>query len=150
MTSRADTSHWDKFQRLRRQRRVQNAATWGLVGLGPVLALSTYLILGPFGQGASSNGLRVILMTDLVYVLAIAALVLHRVARMVASRRAQSAGSRLHLRLTGAFAALALVPAVTVAVFAGLTVALIRKLRETHGSVIIYFYFCLISITTFI
>ena len=122
MTSRADTSHWDKFRRLRRQRRVQNAATWGLVGLGPVLALSTYLILGPFGQGASSNGLRVILMTDLVYVLAIAALVLHRVARMVASRRAQSAGSRLHLRLTGAFAALALVPAVTVAVFAGLTV----------------------------
>ena len=122
MTSRADTSHWDKFRRLRRQRRVQNAATWGLVSLGPVLALSTYLILGPFGQGAGSGGLRVILLTDLVYVLAIAALVLQRVARMVASRRAQSAGSRLHLRLTGAFAALALVPTVTVAVFAGLTV----------------------------
>ncbi|MEP3032742.1 MAG: PAS domain-containing sensor histidine kinase, partial [Pseudoruegeria sp.] len=34
----------------------------------------------------------------------------------------QSAGSRLHLRLTGAFAILALVPAVTVAIFAGLTV----------------------------
>ncbi len=31
------------------------------------------------------------------------------------------------------------------AVFAGLTVAIIKKLRETHGSVIIYFYFCLIG-----
>ena len=31
------------------------------------------------------------------------------------------------------------------AVFAGFTVALIKKLRETHGSVIIYFYFCLIG-----
>ena len=122
MASRTDTSHWAKFRRLRRQRRVQNVATWGLVVLGPVLAVCTYLILGPLGQGASSGALRTILLTDLVYVLAVAALVLQRVARMIASRRAQSAGSRLHLRLTGAFAALALVPTVTVAVFAGLTV----------------------------
>nr|WP_243403736.1 PAS domain-containing sensor histidine kinase [Shimia abyssi] len=93
-----------------------------MIVLGPVLALSTYLILGPFGQGASSDALRAILLTDLVYVLAVAALVLNRVARMVASRRARSAGSRLHMRLTGAFAALALVPTVTVAVFAVLTV----------------------------
>lgn len=35
--------------------------------------------------------------------------------------------------------------ALTSAVFAGLTVALIKKLRETHGSVIIYFYFCVIG-----
>ncbi|PSL17341.1 sensor histidine kinase NtrY-like [Shimia abyssi] len=122
MASRAETSSWARFRRLRRQRRVQNVATWGLIVLGPVLALSTYLILGPFGQGASSDALRAILLTDLVYVLAVAALVLNRVARMVASRRARSAGSRLHMRLTGAFAALALVPTVTVAVFAVLTV----------------------------
>lgn len=31
------------------------------------------------------------------------------------------------------------------AVFAGLTVAIIKKLRDTHGSAIIYFYFCLIG-----
>ena len=35
--------------------------------------------------------------------------------------------------------------AMTGAVFAGITVALIKKLRETHGSVIIYFYFCMIG-----
>ncbi len=72
--------------------------------------------------GRVFGALRLVLMLDLVYVLAVAALVAQRVARMIASRRAQSVGSRLHLRLTGAFALLALVPTVTVAVFAGLTV----------------------------
>ena len=45
-----------------------------------------------------------------------------RVGRMVAARRARSAGSRLHLRLTGVFAVLALIPTVLVAIFATLTV----------------------------
>jgi len=52
----------------------------------------------------------------------VAALVMGSLVRMVAARRAQSAGSRLHLRLTAAFALIALVPTVSVAVFAGLTV----------------------------
>lgn len=121
MSSRTATNHWARFQRLRRQRRVQNAATLGLVVLGPVLALATFLVLGPFDLGASSSGLRAILLADLVYVLVVATLVLQNVMRAVASRRAKSVGSRLHLRLTGAFALLALMPAVTVAVFAGLT-----------------------------
>ncbi|MEL6617492.1 MAG: PAS domain-containing sensor histidine kinase [Pseudomonadota bacterium] len=94
----------------------------GLVVLGPILALTTFLVLGPFDQGANAPSLRLILLADLVYVLVVAALVLAQVARLVAARRAKSAGSRLHLRLTGAFALLALIPTVTVAVFAGLTV----------------------------
>ena len=122
MSSRTRTSHWTRLTRLRRQRRVQNIATLGLVLLGPCLALATFLVLGPMNRGASSGALRLVLMLDFVYVLAVAALVAQRVARMIASRRAQSVGSRLHLRLTGAFALLALVPTVTVAGFAGLTV----------------------------
>lgn len=35
--------------------------------------------------------------------------------------------------------------AVLAALLAGLTISIIAKLRETHGSVIIYFYFCLIG-----
>lgn len=122
MSSRTRTSHWARLTRLRRQRRVQNVATLVLVLLGPCLALATFLVLGPMNRGSSSGALRLVLMLDLVYVLAVTALVAQRVARMIASRRAQSVGSRLHLRLTGAFALLALVPTVTVAVFAGLTV----------------------------
>ncbi len=122
MATRAKTSHWLRLQRLQRQRRLQNFATFGLVVLGPVLAVATFLVMGPLDQGVSSGSLRSILLADLVYVILVAALVLQRVVRMIASRRAKSAGSRLHLRLTGVFALMALVPAVTVAVFAGLTI----------------------------
>lgn len=108
--------------RLRMRRRVQNIVTLGLVLLGPVLALATFLVLGPMGQGSSAFGLRLVLLADFVYVLLIASLVLQRVAKMISARRAKSAGSRLHLRLTGVFALMALLPAVTVAVFAVLTI----------------------------
>jgi two-component system nitrogen regulation sensor histidine kinase NtrY len=96
--------------------------TLSLVVLGPILAAGTFVALGPLGQGANSNALRLILLADLVYFLSLGAMVFSRLARMVAERRAKSAGSRLHLRLTGVFAGIALVPAVLVAVFAGLTV----------------------------
>nr|WP_052026184.1 PAS domain-containing sensor histidine kinase [Oceaniovalibus guishaninsula] len=113
---------WDGLARLRRQRRVQNAATIGLAILGPLLALATFLVLGPLEQGQSTVALRFVILADLVYVLVLATLVLSALARMVAARRARSAGSRLHMRLTGVFALIALVPTVTVAVFAALTV----------------------------
>ncbi|MFP1645539.1 sensor histidine kinase NtrY-like [Pontitalea aquivivens] len=113
---------WDRLSRLRRQRRVQNAATIGLVALGPVLAFATFVVLGPMGQGAASNALRLILLADFVYFLLLAGLIGLRLMQMLAARRARSAGSRLHLRLTGVFAGIALVPTVLVAIFAGLTV----------------------------
>lgn len=115
---------WTRLSRLRRLRRVQTAMTLGLVFLGPVLVVATFLALGPLNQNTSSPTLRLILLTDLVYVLVVAALVLARVARMIAARRSRSAGSRLHLRLTGVFAGMALVPTVLVAVFAVLSVNL--------------------------
>ncbi len=113
---------WHRLHRLRRQRRVQNAATLGLVLLGPVLAAATFLALGPLSEGIDTPALRLVLLADLIYVLLIAALVMMRVARMIAARRAQSAGSRLHLRLTGVFALIALVPTILVALFAGVTI----------------------------
>ena len=112
----------DTLGRLRRMKRVRTLATFTVVILAPLLALATYLVLGPLAQGADTLSLRLILLTDLVYVLLVAALVLSQVARLIAARRAKSAGSRLHLRLTGVFALMALIPTVTVAVFAGLTV----------------------------
>ena len=122
MATRSRSFTLERLGRLRRIKRVRNGFTLGLVVLGPVLAMATYLILGPLGQSANTPGLRLILLLDLVYVLLIAALVLAQVARLIAARRAKSAGSRLHLRLTGVFALMALIPTVTVAVFAGLTV----------------------------
>ncbi len=122
MQGLARSASWERFTRLRRQRRFQNIVTAGLVILGPILALATFAALGPFGQGAESGSLRLILLADLVYFLALGGMVLARLASMVAARRAKSAGSRLHMRLTGVFAGIALVPTILVAIFAGLTV----------------------------
>ena len=97
-------------------------ATLGLVTLGPVLVVLTLMVLGPLNSTAGGTGLRLILLVDFIYILLIAALVLARVVRMVADRRRRSAGSRLHLRLTGVFALVAFLPTVLVAVFAVLTV----------------------------
>ncbi len=122
MASAARRITQDWLFRPRISRRLQSMGTFGLVVLGPVLAFFTFLVLGPLDQGASALGLRLVLLADLVYVLVIATLILGTIARMIAARRARSAGSRLHLRLTGVFALIALIPTVTVAIFAGLTV----------------------------
>ena len=112
----------DRLLGMRMTRRAQGLATFALVALGPLLALLTFLVLGPLDQGGAAISLRLVLLADLVYVLLVAALILSTIARMIAARRARSAGSRLHLRLTGVFALIALIPTVSVAIFAGLTV----------------------------
>lgn len=111
-----------RLNRLRRQRRFQTIATLLLGAFAPLLALGTYLVFGPLGHVASSPLLRVVLLADLIYVLVVAALILSRIARIIADRRSKSAGSRLHMRLTGVFVIVALVPTILVATFAVLTV----------------------------
>jgi two-component system nitrogen regulation sensor histidine kinase NtrY len=112
----------ERLDRLRESAQVHTLVTLGLVFLGPLLILATLLALGPFGQGVSSLALRLIILADFIYILLIAGLVLGRVLRMVAARRARSQGSRLHLRLSATFAIVALGPTVMVAIFAGLTI----------------------------
>lgn len=112
----------DRLGMLRRNRRLRSIGTIGLVVLAPLLAFATFLALGPLAEVADSPGLRLVILADLVYILVVATLVLREVARIIASRRAQSAGSRLHLRLTAIFGVVALVPTVVVAVLAVLSV----------------------------
>ena len=101
---------------------MQNTLTIGLTVLGPVLALATFIVMGPLAQGGNSHALRLVLLADFIYFLLLAGLILMRLMRMLAARRARASGSRLALRLTGVFAGIALVPTVLVALFAGLTV----------------------------
>ncbi|OCX63186.1 PAS domain-containing sensor histidine kinase [Thioclava sp. SK-1] len=122
MGSATHSKAWDRLARLRRQRRYRNVVTLGLVVLGPALAVCTFFVLGPMGQGADSNALRFVLLADFVYFLLLAGLIVMRLAQVLAARRKRSAGSRLTLRLTGIFAFIALVPTILVALFAGLTV----------------------------
>ena len=103
-------------------RRLQALVTLVLVVLAPCLVVLTIAVLGPFSITPNLPSLRLVLLADLVYILVVAAMVMARIARMVAARRTRSAGSRLHLRLSALFAVIALVPAITVAVFAVITI----------------------------
>lgn len=93
-----------------------------LVLLGPALAVATSVALGAGGQGGSSALLRAVLLADLVYLLVLIAVIGVKISQLVTARRRGSAGSKLHLRLTGVFATIALVPTVIVAIFATVTV----------------------------
>ena len=106
------------------RRRIQAIGTLTLVLVAPVLVAITMLVLGPFSFVGSLPPLRVVLGADLAYVLIVAMLVLLRIRRMVGARRTRAAGAALHLRLSSLFAVIALLPAITVAVFAVVTINL--------------------------
>ncbi|WP_323033501.1 PAS domain-containing sensor histidine kinase [Paracoccus sp. (in: a-proteobacteria)] len=114
---------WERVARLRRVRLYRNVATLGLALLGPGLAALTFAVMGPFADAAAGGSvLRLVLLADLIYLIVLTGLVAARMAKIVAARRKSAAGSRLHMRLVGVFATIALVPTVLVALFAGLTV----------------------------
>lgn len=84
--------------------------------MAPLLVLFTYLVLRASNGSVSNDLIRFVLLLDFVYVLVVAALVGQRILRMMTARSKKTAGSRLHLRLSGVFAFVALVPTVLVAV----------------------------------
>jgi two-component system nitrogen regulation sensor histidine kinase NtrY len=105
-------------------RTIRTLVALALVALGPVLVILTFGTLNVRIEGGDLDLLRVVLLVDLVYVLTVATLVIRTVIRTIAARRARSAGSELHLRLSGIFTLVALVPTVLVAVFATVTINL--------------------------
>jgi two-component system, NtrC family, nitrogen regulation sensor histidine kinase NtrY len=111
-----------RLKELYQSRQIQNFVTLSLVFIGPILAAFTVLTFGPLNQNINSTVLRLVLLADLIYILLVAALILRRVMRIMAERRLEFAGSRLHLRLSGVFAFLALLPTILVAIFAVFTV----------------------------
>ena len=115
-------SRWIRYSNLRKLKLLQSYFTFIMIVLGPVLAVVTYLLLGPLDTGSRGTALRIILMCDLVYVLLIIGLLFQRIMAIIAQRRRKSAGSQLHLRLTGFFTLMSLVPTITVAVFATISI----------------------------
>ncbi len=100
---------------------LRNVVTLSLVILGPTLVVATFLFFGAFDRPGNPQLLRLVVLADLIYVLIVAALVSRQVVRIIAARRRRSAGSKLHLRLTGVFTLTALIPTVLVAIFAAVT-----------------------------
>ena len=112
----------DRLARMLSRRRLRNGLTLALVVAAPILAIFTLVVLGKVGVTGGSRLLSLALVLDFVYLLLLLGLVLMRIAQMVASRRRARAGSRLHSRLVGIFALIAMVPTVLVALFAGVVI----------------------------
>ena len=102
----------------------QSTINISLILLGPVLAVATYLFLGPFNVAGQSLWLRFFLLLDLIYVLLIVGVVLVRILYVLSERRSRLAGSKLHFRLAGVFTTMSLLPTITVAVFATVSISL--------------------------
>jgi len=102
----------------------QSTVNISLILLGPLLAVATYLFLGPFNVAGQSIWLRFFLLLDLVYVLLIVGIVLVRILYVLSQRRSRLAGSKLHFRLASVFTTMSLLPTITVAVFATVSINL--------------------------
>lgn len=103
---------------------LQSVINIALILLGPLLAVATYLFLGPFKVAGQSVWLRFFLLLDLIYVLLIVGIVLVRILYVLSQRRSRLAGSKLHFRLAGVFTTMSLLPTITVAVFATVSINL--------------------------
>jgi len=90
---------------------VSGAVTYAtLTGLAPYKATPTAMV--------------VMVLVNLTLVLTLGALIAWRLVRLWAQRRSGAAGSRLHVRLVVTFSAIAIVPAIIVAVFAAVSLNL--------------------------
>ncbi|HEV7960085.1 MAG TPA: PAS domain-containing sensor histidine kinase [Rhizomicrobium sp.] len=98
------------------------------LGVGLLAVLSggvTYAILSgliPWSPGRA--GLIVLLLVNLTLGLSLGALIAWRLVRLWAERKSGRAGARLHVRLVTWFSAIAVVPAILVAIFASVTLNL--------------------------
>ena len=102
----------------------QSAINIALILFGPLLAVATYLFLGPFNVAGQSVWLRFFLLLDLIYVLLIVGIVLVKILYVLSQRRSRLAGSKLHFRLASVFTTMSLLPTITVAVFATVSINL--------------------------
>ena len=81
-------------------------------------------IMGFLPYTLTRSGITGLLLINFVLVLSLGALIAWRVVRLWSERRSGDAGARLHVRLVGMFGAMAVVPAIFVAVFAVVTLNL--------------------------
>ena len=84
--------------------------------------IATYLSLSPSTGGGTDHPwlTRVLLLIDLVLLLLLMAVVARRLVRLWVERRRGSAGSKLHTRIVALFSAVAVAPAIVMAIFSAL------------------------------
>jgi len=95
---------------------------FGVAVVAVLTGCVTYALLtGMTNYAVGQTGLLVLMVVNLALVLLLAALIGWRLTRLWATRRSGRAGAKLHARLVAWFSAIAVVPAIVVAIFASVT-----------------------------
>jgi two-component system nitrogen regulation sensor histidine kinase NtrY len=93
--------------------------------LAVLFGVGTYAVLTGIVPYTPTQGVMVILLlVNLTLVLSLGALIAWRLVRLWSERRSGRAGAKLHVRLVAMFSAIAVVPAILVAIFAAVTLNL--------------------------
>ena len=111
-----------EFQISKRLRAFSGWAALGLVLLGTVIGLATFLLLTgvtPIKPNVSLT--TILLVANTVLVVLMGALIAGQIIHLLMERRRGIAGAGLHVRLVSLFSMVALAPAILVAVFATVT-----------------------------
>ena len=87
-----------------------------------VLTYLTLIGLAPYNPTPAA--MVVLIVVDLSLVLALAGLIAWRLTRLWTERKSGAAGSKLHIRLVAMFSAIAVIPAILVAIFAAVSLNL--------------------------
>ena len=90
-----------------------------------ISGILTYLNISGFAPYESTPSTLVVLfVVDFALVLALGVLIAWRLTRLWTERKSGAAGSRMHVRLVGMFSAIAVIPAILVAIFAAVSLNL--------------------------
>lgn len=95
---------------------------FGVALLAVISGVTTYMLLtGLTPYTLDNTGLIVLMLVNLALVVCLATLIGWRLVRLLATRRSGRAGAKLHVRLVAWFSAVAVVPAILLAIFATVT-----------------------------
>ena len=92
-----------------------------LTFLSLLAGLATYAAMTKTARFAQdTSAVTGLLLLDLILLLLLAALIVHRMVKIYVTRRSNQAGSRLHVKMVSVLTLMAVTPSIIVAVFAGL------------------------------
>ena len=112
---------WRRLRLFIRRRHLGNALMLGLLGAAVLAGIATYAVLTegqPFNKHPSAP--IALLLVDLLLFFLLGSFIVRRIFGLVIRQRQGRAGSGLQLRVIAVFSALAITPAILVAVFAAL------------------------------
>ncbi|MDD9916120.1 MAG: HAMP domain-containing protein, partial [Rhodospirillaceae bacterium] len=102
------------------RRRLSRIFAFSLAIAAAAAGIATYAVFTQASLGSDATSILILLNIDLVILLLLGFVVVHRIVKIWSARRRGSAGSQLHVRLAQLFGVISVAPAIIVALFSAL------------------------------